>query len=70
MGFQKVVPTTIEGVETLLDFYIFKISPANLLIGQPLSKLLTDGVTKGHLDAEIGRNKFTILLTLFSQLYR
>ena len=39
------------------------VTDFDVLIGQPLSKLLTDGANKGQLDVQLGRINFFIPLT-------
>lgn len=34
-GIAKTIPTNLDGVETLLDFYIFEVATFSVLIGQP-----------------------------------
>jgi hypothetical protein len=62
-GLAKIVPTIIDGVEAFLDFYVFETANFNVIIGQPWSKLLSEGSTKGQLDVRFGRKKYYVPIT-------
>lgn len=59
-GISKMVPTFLDDVEVFLDFYVFEVATFNVFIGQPWSKLLSEGSTKEQLDVRIGRKEFSI----------
>ena len=53
-------PAIINGVEAFLDFYVFETANFNVIIGQPWSKLLSEGSTKGQLDVRFGRKEYSV----------
>ena len=55
-----MVPTFLDDVKVLLDFYVFDVATFTVLIGQPWSKLLSEGSIKGQLDVRFGKKKFPI----------
>ena len=55
-----MVPTFLDDVKVLLDFYVFDVATFTILIGQRWSKLLSEGSTKGQLDVRFGKKKFLI----------
>ena len=62
-GLAKTVQAIIDGVEAFLDFYVFETANFNVIIGQPWSKLLSEGSTKGQLDVQFGRNEYSVPIT-------
>jgi hypothetical protein len=61
-----VLPIQVEGVMVHLSFYIFNISDFDLLIGQPLKKLIQEGQTR-KFTIHFGKN-FQILLSIAHSL--
>ena len=59
-GIAKMVPTFLDDVKVLLDFYVFNVAIFTVLIGQPWSKLLSEGSTKRQLGIRFGKKKFAI----------
>ena len=62
-GLAKTVPANINGVVAFLDFYVFETANFNVIIGQPWSKLLSEGSTKGQLDVRFGRKEYSVPIT-------
>jgi len=62
-GLAKTVSAIIDGVEAFLDFYVFETANFNVIIGQPWSKLLSEGSTKGQLDVRFGRKEYSVPIT-------
>ena len=62
-GLAKTVLAIIDGVEAFLDFYVFESTNFNVIIGQPWSKLLLEGSTKGQLDVRFGRKEYFVPIT-------
>ena len=62
-GLAKTVPAIIDGVEAFLDFYVFESTNFNVIIGQPWSKFLLEGSTKGQLDVQFGRKEYYVPIT-------
>ena len=54
-GITHTIPTTINKINVLLNFFIFDIGEFNLLFGHPLMKLL-DGYCEGSLKGHLGKN--------------
>jgi hypothetical protein len=62
------LPTFINGIQVLLNFYIFDVVEFNVLIGQPIERLIQEGQT-GKLNIKLGKYfelsmPITILLIL------
>jgi len=65
-GITHTIPTTINKINVLLNFFIFDIEEFDLLIGHPLMKLL-DGYYEGSLKGHLRKNfSLSILLTNFT----
>ena len=56
----KLIFVSLEGVEDLLDFYVFNVTYFNVFFGQPCSTLLSQGSTKESLDIRIGREEYSV----------
>ena len=61
-GLAKTILAILDGVKSFLDFCVFKNATFNVMIGQPWSKFLSEGSTKGQLDVRFGRKSFLFLL--------
>ena len=46
-----------------MDFYVFETANFNVIIGQPWSKFLSEGSSKGQLDVCFGRKEYSIPIT-------
>jgi len=62
-GLAKTILAIIDGVEAFLDFYVFQTANFNVIIGQPWSKFLSEGSTKGQLDVCFGRKEYSVPIT-------
>jgi hypothetical protein len=62
-GLAKTIPAIIDGVEAFLDFYVFETANFNVIIGQPWSKILSKGSSKGQLDVHFGRKEYFVPIT-------
>ena len=55
LGILYVLPIHVNGTRVHLSFYIFDIMEFNLLIGQPIGRLIQEGQT-GKLNIRLGKN--------------
>jgi len=55
-------------IEVALDFHVFKIQEFDILIGNSLEKLIVEPSSSGALDVKLGRDTFTITITLAKNL--
>ena len=63
LGILYVLPIHVNGTRVHLSFYIFDIMEFDLLIGQPIGRLIQEGQT-GKLNIRLGKNfKLSILIT-------
>ena len=63
LGILYVLPIQVKGTKVHLSFYIFDIMEFNLLIGQPIERLIQEGQTE-KLNIRLGKNfKLSIPIT-------
>ena len=63
LGILYVLPIQVKGTKVHLSFYIFDIMEFDLLIGQPIKRLIQEGQT-GKLNIRLRKNfKLSILIT-------
>ena len=63
LGILYVLPIQVQGTKVHLSFYIFDIMEFDLLIGQPIERLIQEGQT-GKLNIRLGKNfKLSIPIT-------
>ena len=63
LGILYVLPIQVKGTKVHLSFYIFDIMKFDLLIGQPIGRLIQEGQT-GKLNIRLGKNfKLSIPIT-------
>ena len=63
LGIHYVLPIQVKGTKVHLSFYIFDIMEADLLIGQPIERLIQKGQTE-KLNIRLGKNfKLSIPIT-------
>lgn len=54
------LPVILDDVNVFLDFYVFEDETLPVVIGQPWSRFLFEGSTKGDLDIKINKEQYTV----------
>jgi hypothetical protein len=63
LGIIYVLPIQVNGTKVHLSFYIFDIMEFDLLIGQPIKRLIEEGQTE-KLNIRLGKNFKLLYLSL------
>ena len=52
-----------ENINVILDFHVFDVQDFDLMIGQPIEKLLMDAPTQGKLNVCLGKETFSVQIS-------